>query len=145
MALDFDLAVRTLYDHVKGAYDDEIERRREARSNASSKDKALTAEERDAIWERIWYRDVKGVIRFRIRPSVVAEGAAGRGKVKRGGKVAATVGGADKILFIEKPITGDPDIDNRPRVGTRKVLTEDGRLIREYDAEGKLVKKGWRT
>lgn len=126
VAHDLDAAAAALGAHVQGAYEEELDRRREASKES------LTAEDRDAIWERVFHREVRGVIRIRQRVAVVEEGAGHRGK--------GTIVGGGVVRVVEKPITGDPNVDNRPTVGARRVLDERGRLLREYDAQGKRVR-----
>lgn len=125
VAQDLDAAAAALGAHVQGAYEEELDRRREASKEP------LSSEDRDAIWERVFHREVRGVLRFRQRVAEVTEGGArGRGRI---------VGG-DVVRIVEKQITGDPNVDNRPTVGARRVLDERGRLLREYDAQGRRVR-----
>ena len=122
VARDLDGAVHLLGSRVRKAYEKAIEEERERRG----KGKTLTDDDRDEVWDVTVHRIIHKRIRFHKRSAKKGPGG-------------AMVHGAKTI--IDKPITGDPLIDKRAGKGARRVLDEDGRLIREYDAGGNVVRE----
>ena len=123
-----------LGSRVREDYDKALEAEREGRTTIDEKGRkkrpTLTDAERDNIWVEVHSRVVREKIVFHIR-KVRTQKSAGGGVL-----VAPT----EDWIRIEKPITGDPDIDNRKNRGER-VVTDlaTGKVLERWNADGERV------
>lgn len=151
--------------HVQGAYRkalEDLSKRKNPevatsgkRSNHRRYEK-VTDEESDELWQTTLGRIVLGKVVLFVDggPDPLAAvrdalGPKGKGARKRpaegtGRATAASASGAPakRVRWrVEKPITGDAMIDGSPYKGERSVFDENGRLVRRFGADGRLIWK----
>ena len=151
--------------HVQGAYRkalEDLSKRKNPEVATTGKRgshrryEKVTDEESDELWQTTLGRIVFGkVVLFvdggpdplaTVREALGPKGKSARKRAAEGtGRTAAAspAGAVPKRIRwrVEKPITGDAMIDGSPYKGERSVFDEEGRLVRRFGADGRLIWK----
>ena len=131
VAEDLDNAIAIVGSAVQKQYDDDLESARQGKATTDSKGRKRAGSLSDVERNQIWVAAVNRVIHDRV---VFYSRKTDKIKLPDGAVQFIETGGSFRI---EKPITGDPNIDNRKNKGERTLIDDEtGQVIGRWNAEG---------